>query len=322
VTLSLPVGTTTIGTHVLTVFTTDPNGAADEVTSNDTLRKTFAVYEPVATPISENFENTAFPTPNWGVQNVTGGTTFQRATNAAQSGRGSIVINNSDSRNSNGAIDYFISPIVSNFSTFDSMHVDFDLAYRPGVRYPGSTVFQLDTLELMATKDCGQTFISVWKSWGDKLQTLNDPNYATNTLFTPRNSNEWKKVRVYLSPFVGSDNFQLYFTMIGNRQNSLWMDNININSTKLSQRLKDQGYLIYPNPFNGSFLIHHSAVEPPVDLQAVQIFNPAGQLVWDKRYNGTAERRINVDLSSKARGLYILKMMYTNKTVIERIVKN
>jgi len=322
VTLSLPTGTASVGTHVLTVYTTEPNGSDDQVLSNDTLKTTFAVFETASTPIMEDFENTAFPTPNWGVQNVTGGTTYNRATNAAQAGRGSMVINNADSRNSNGAIDFFISPIVENSASFDSLHVDFDLAYRPGVRYPGSTVFQLDTLELMATKDCGQTFTSIWKSWGDQLQSLNDPNYAYNTPFVPKNNREWKKVRVYLSPFVGSDNFQLYFTMKGNRQNNLWMDNININSTKLPQRLKDQGYLVYPNPFSSGFLIHHSAVEPPVDLQAVQIFNAAGQLVWDKRYNGNADRRINIDLSNKARGLYILKMIYTNKTVVERIVKN
>jgi hypothetical protein len=86
--------------------------------------------------------------------------------------------------------------------------------------------------------------------------------------------------------------------------------------------LKDQGYLIYPNPFNSTFLIHHSAVEPPVDLQTVQVYNSAGQLVWDKRYNGNADRQITVDLKNMARGMYILKMIYTNKTVVERIVKN
>jgi hypothetical protein len=322
VTLTLPTGTASVGTHILTVFTTEPNGSNDEVINNDTLKNTFAIFETAATPIIEGFENTVFPNPNWGVQNVTGGTTYARATNAARSGNGSMVINNPDSRNSNGAIDFFISPIVANSASFDSLHVDFDLAYRPGVRYPGSTVFQLDTLEIMATKDCGETFTSVWKSWGDQLQSLNDPNYAYNTPFIPKNSREWKKVRIYLSPFVGSDNFQLYFNMKGNRQNNLWMDNINISSTKLPQRLKDQGYLIYPNPFNNSFLIHHSAVEPPVDLQAVQIFNAAGQLVWDKRYNGNADRRININLNNKASGLYILKMIYTNKTVVERIVKN
>jgi hypothetical protein len=133
---------------------------------------------------------------------------------------------------------------------------------------------------------------------------------------------EWRNERVYLTPLVGSSNFQLYFAMKGNKQNNLWIDNINITSQKLPQRLKDQGYLIYPNPFNSSFLIHHSAVEPPVDLQSISVYNAAGQMVWSKSYNGNAARQITVDLKNQAKGLYVLKMIYTNKTVVERIVKN
>ena len=109
--------------------------------------------------------------------------------------------------------------------------------------------------------------------------------------------------------------------MKGNKQNNLWVDNINISGQRLPQRLKDQGYLIYPNPFNGSFLVHHSAVEPPVDLQNIQVYNAAGQLVWSQDYNGNASRQITVDLNKAASGMYVLKLIYTNRTVVERIVK-
>ncbi|MBL0355362.1 MAG: T9SS type A sorting domain-containing protein [Chitinophagaceae bacterium] len=322
VTLSLPAGNAAVGTHILTVYTTDPNGSNDQVTTNDTLRKTFSVYAAAATPLFEGFENSVFPTPNWGVQNVNGGTTFERSTVASKTGTASMMISNPNNRNANGAIDYFISPIVQNSASFDSVHVDFDMAYKAGVQYPGSTVFALDTLEILATGDCGATFTSVWKKWGDALQTIDDPNYPYSAAFAPRATSEWKRTRIYLTPLVGSSNFQLYFSMKGNKQNNLWLDNINITSQKLPQRLKDQGYLIYPNPFNNTFLIHHSAVEPPVDLQSVQVFNSAGQLVWDKRYNGNADRQITVDLKNLSKGMYILKMIYSNKTVVERIVKN
>jgi hypothetical protein len=60
----------------------------------------------------------------------------------------------------------------------------------------------------------------------------------------------------------------------------------------------------------------------PVDLQAAQVYNSAGQLVWDKRYNGNATTEVNVDLKNMANGVYVLKMIYSGKTVVERIVKN
>jgi hypothetical protein len=322
VTLSLPASSATVGTHVLTVYTSDPNDTTDLVPGNDTLTSTFSIFAPATTPLFEGFESNNFPRENWGVQNVNGGTTFERSTATAKTGLASMRINNPDNRNFNGAIDYLVSPIVLNSVDFDSVFVDFDVSYKSGQQYPGSTVFPLDTLELLATDDCGKTFTSVWKKWGDELQTINDPNYAYSIPFTPSLNNQWKKKRIYLTPFVGSENFQLYFAMKGNKQNNLWIDNINITSQTLPQRLKDQGYLVYPNPFNNSFLIHHSAVEPPVDLKSAQVFNSAGQLMWERQYNGNAERQITVDLKNVAKGVYILKMIYTGKTVVERIVKN
>ncbi len=322
VSIPLAAASVSYAPHSIRVFTTNPNGVADQGPANDQLTRDFTVYNTFATPVREDFNATTFPPANWGVINANGGgTTWERrlpvATDASQ---GAMLMNNPNTANRGNSVDYFISPVIANSSTFDSVFVDFDMAYRPGANYPGSTVLPLDTLDLMATTDCGATFTTVWKKWGDALQTIKDPNYAWVSPYVPL-SGEWQKQRAYLSPFVGASNFQLYFAMKGNRQNNLWVDNINISSQKLPQRLKDQGYLIYPNPFNGTFLIHHSAVEPPVDLQAVLVYNSAGQMVWNKDYNGNANRQITVNLRNVASGVYILKMIYTNKTVIERIVK-
>ncbi|MBL0355363.1 MAG: T9SS type A sorting domain-containing protein [Chitinophagaceae bacterium] len=321
-TVSLAAANAAVGSHTIDVYTSEPNGIADQVPGNDRLTKSFSVFTTAATPLFEGFESTTFPSANWGIQNVNGGTTWERSITTARTGTGALLLNNPNTANSNDAVDYFISPIVENSGLFDSVFVSFDRSYVAGVNYPGSTVFPLDTLELLATTDCGATFTSVWKKWGDALQTINDPNYSHSNPFVPSFASEWSTEKIYLTPIVGSANFQLYFAMKGNKQNNLWLDNINITSQKLPQRLKDQGYLIYPNPFNNTFLIHHSAVEPPVDLKAVQVYNSAGQLVWSNEYNGNAARQITVDLKGAANGLYILKMIYSNKTVVERIIKH
>ena len=312
---------TTTGTHVIKVYTSLPNGLDDQYPANDTLVKTFNIFAPVATPVTEGFEGNLFPSLNWGVQNVNGGTRWESSAAGAFTGSKAMVINNGNVGNANNAIDYFISPIVINNGKADSVFVSFDLAYKSGPQYPGSTVFPLDTLEVLVTNDCGVTFTSAWKKFGYELQTVNDPNYTSSPSFTPSSKKQWKANRIYLSPFVGSTNFQLYFVSKANKQNSIWLDNISITDQTLPARLKEQGYLIYPNPFNNSFLIHHSAVEPPTTLQSVQVFNAAGQRVWDRRYNGNAGRQITLDLSTEAGGIYILKMMYTNKTIVEKIVK-
>ncbi|MEP7143887.1 MAG: T9SS type A sorting domain-containing protein [Ferruginibacter sp.] len=308
------------GTHVLTVFTSEPNDLNDLATSNDTLRKTVTIYNatPIPDPVFEGFETAGIT--GWGIQNPDGGRTWERTVTTAKTGVASLWINNPAADNVNSAIDNFISPVVASSAAVDSMFVSWDYAYKSGGHYPGSTVLPLDTLEILVTNDCGATFTSVWKKWGEDLQTVNDPNYPSSTAFVPNGPAEWKSGRVYLSPFITPGGFQVYFSSKSNKQNNIWLDNIDITSKILPQRLKDQGYLIYPNPFGNSFLVHH--LYAPVELQAMQVFNSTGQLVWDNRYNGNANTEVNIDLGNLAKGIYILKMIYSNKTVVERIVKH
>jgi hypothetical protein len=309
------------GTHVLTVYLSEPNAVTDQAPQNDTLRKVFTIYNDENMPIAEGFEEASFPGTRWGVQNVNGGTTFERNTGAARNGIAALRMNNPNTANFNGAVDYLISPIAKNSALFDSVFVDFDYAYRQGSAYPGSTVLPLDTFEILTTSDCGLTFSSAWKKWGYQLQTVNDPSYSNTDIFTPTLKSEWKHERVFLTPGIGGADFQVYFVMRGNKQNILWLDNVNIASITLPQKLKDQGYLIYPNPSNGNFILHHYAVEPPVSLQSIQVYSASGQLVWQKTYNGNADRRININLQKLSGGIYAVKLIYRNKTVIEKIIK-
>ncbi len=318
VVFTLPAMTSTSGTHILTVYTTNPNGSADQAPINDTAKKSFTISPIVNTPVFEGFEGVTFAPSGWGVQNINGSVTWARSTVAARTGAGSMLINNPANANLTD-VDKFLSPVIANNGTIDSMFVAFDHSYIAGLRYPGSTAFELDTLEVLVTTDCGATFKTIWKKWGEDLQTINDPNYANVPSFTPTQAGEWNNTKIYVTPFVGSANFQVYFVAKGNKQNNIWLDNINITSRTLPARLKNQGYLVYPSPFNSSFRIHHWI--KPTDLQAAQVYNSVGQLMWDKRFNGDANTEEFVNSSRWANGTYLLKLIYANKTITERIVK-
>ena len=214
--------------------------------------------------------------------------------------------------------DKLFSPVIKFDPSVDSFFVSFDYAYSQGITYPGSTDMPLDTLEIQVTQDCGQTFSTVWKKWGADLQTIGDPNLPVTSSFYP-GFNQWKNANIYLSPAIGSQNFQVYFVAKSNSQNNLYLDNINIYPKILPQRLKDQGYLLYPSPFKNSFIIRNSTI--PTTLQTVAIYNSVGQMVWTKNYNGTGYTEMPVDLSNQAAGVYIVKLKYTDKTVVQRIVK-
>jgi hypothetical protein len=176
----------------------------------------------------------------------------------------------------------------------------------------------MDTLEIQVTQDCGQTFTTIFKKWGLDLQTVLNVNNSIP--FAPASGSSWQNVKLYLTPAIGVQSFQVYFVAKSNKQNNLYVDNINIYTITLPQRLKDQGYLIYPNPFTGSLLIQH--FRPPVDLQNISIYNSLGQLVWQLKVNGQANTQIPVNLGKLAPGVYIVKLNYMDKTIVERIVKH
>jgi hypothetical protein len=307
--------TSVTGTHILTVYSTEPNGIADQLPSNDTVTKTISISPILDAPVTEGFETNTFPPASWGVQNPDGLLTWERTTSASGTGAGSMVIRNYDYPVAN-TVDKFFSPVIKYNNTVDSFFVSFDYAYTPGIQFPGSSNLPLDTLEIQVTPDCGQTFTTAWKKWGAALQTINGFN---GSIFTPINPGQWKNINIYLNPVIGIKDFQVYFVAKGNKQNNLYIDNINIYTKILPERLKDQGYLIYPNPFRNSLLIRNYRV--PVTLQSIRIYNSTGQLVWSKDLNGAGNTEMTVDLGNLATGVYIVKLNYLEKTVVEKIVK-
>ena len=319
--VTLPAATTTPGPHIFTVYTSQPNGGTDQYTFNDTISTSFIVSKIVTAPLVEGFENPLFPPDGWNVLNPDGLVTWERTTLAGSKSAASMVIRNFDYPVAN-TVDKFYSPVVTNNSTIDSFYVSFDYAYSPGFQYPGATVFPLDTLDLQITQDCGKTFTSVWKKWGPDLSTLLDPltaNNPNNTAYVPQKPYDWKSAKIYLSPTIGTQNFQVYFVAKSNKQNNLYIDNINISSKTVPAKVKSQGYLIYPSPFTSSFKIHHYL--PPVDLQSIGVYNSVGQLVWRKDLNGQGNTEEFINLQNMAAGVYEVKLNFSNKTIVERVVK-
>lgn len=311
--MNVPLNTFTpvIGQHTITVFSSSPissTGTGDESRFNDTLTKEFFISGKINAPVTEGFENSEFPPTNWSVEKTDGAITWERTTSAAKTGNASMVIKNFNNT-STGTTDNFISSIISGTSTFDTVFVSFDYAYATS-----NSPALADTLELQVTTDCGQTFTTVWKDWGTDLQTTPNPAAA----FVP-NSTDWKNVNVNLYNYVGTNDFQIYFVDKGNKQNNLYVDNIKIYGITVPARLKKQGYLIYPNPFRQQFFIRN--YEVPVNLKSARVYNTTGQLIWEKEYNGDAYTQMPVNLEGAPPGVYFVKLQYTDKSVIQKIVK-
>ncbi|HEY0676725.1 MAG TPA: choice-of-anchor J domain-containing protein [Chitinophagaceae bacterium] len=306
------------GTYTIQAWTKEPNNNSDQNTSNDT--STVVSFRFVATaplPLTESFESTSFPPANWARVNQDGQGTWFRTTAASRLGSASAVIDNYN-YDAKGTIDDLETPQLT-YSGIDSAFLTFQLSHATYL-YPGSTGLALDSFQVLVTKDCGQTFTSVYNKWGEDLQTVGNPNEPFTNLFIPTGHNQWRKETVNLSQVLGtSGSAQIIFRAKGNYGNTILLDDINITTKTLPARLKQNGYMIAPNPFNSAFVIQHYL--RPTNLRGLQVTNSAGQIVYSRSFNGNADSYMQIDLTRFAAGMYAVKLIYDNKVITERVIK-
>jgi hypothetical protein len=136
-------------------------------------------------------------------------------------------------------------------------------------------------------------------------------------------SNHWRKDSLNLGKYLGSSEplMQIIFRMSGNMENNLYLDDVNLRTQVLPARLKNDGYLILPNPFRNTFGVWHYQV--PTTLRYINVYNSVGQLVWSKQYPGGGDKYIQIDLSGRAAGTYTVNLGYddSNRNVNVQIVK-
>src|SRR6185369_3746088 len=235
-----------IGQHHLVVYTFNPvstTGTGDQVPTNDTLTKEFGITGTVAAPLTEGFESATFPPAGWVEVNPDAGITWARA-NTGNNSTASAFVNNF-SYALTGRIDELYSPQTT-YSGVDSVTLSFDVA--AAAPTDGSPT---DTLEVLVTKDCGNTFTSVYKKWGSDLQTVNDQ--ATD--FTPVSSSQWRTETVDLTIIAPTGPTQIVFRNTNNNKNNIFIDNVNLKTRVLPGRLKREGVIVLPNPFSDNFTV-------------------------------------------------------------------
>jgi hypothetical protein len=308
-----PASGLSIGQHHLVVYTFNPvssTGTGDQVPTNDTLIKEFGITGTVAAPLVEGFESASFPPAGWVEVNPDAAITWARI-NTGDNSTASAFVNNFNYVVT-GRIDELYSPQVT-YSGVDSVTLSFDVA--AAAQTDGSPT---DTLEVLVTKDCGNTFTSVYKKWGTDLQTVNEP--AVN--FTPASSSQWRTETVDLTNIAPTGPTQIVFRNTNNNKNNIYIDNVNFKTRILPGRLKREGVIVLPNPFSDQFTVWH--YQTPTKLRFISVFNSLGQLVWNKQYNGTAQKQEVVDLSTRSSGVYIVRLGYVdnNYNTSIKIVKH
>ena len=322
-TVSLPNITAPIGNNALTVYTKNPNGAADQNTANDTASVAFVVPPVIAlagnTSVTEGFDAATFPPANWRIYNPDNDMTWERNATIGKNKPGSAWFNDWNNA-TNDRYDDLMLPNYS-FHNIDSVFLKFNVA-AASYSDPNTTTTPVDTLSVLLSKDCGNSFTTVYKKWGSALQTTADPNQPVTVEFFPTSS-QWRTDSVNIGSYLNNTEaqVQLLFRFNGNWENNIFIDDVNLRTVTLPAALKEKGYLLLPVPFQNQFGIWF--YQQPTALQYITIYNATGQLVWKKAFSGNADKFITVDLHNQPAGVYVVTMGYTDasRNVSQRIIK-
>ncbi|MFT3948169.1 MAG: M43 family zinc metalloprotease [Agriterribacter sp.] len=232
------------GYHTITMYTTLPNGVDDQFTANDTVENACYATGTAVAPVKEGFES-SFPPAGWGISNTTGDKSYNpvSVTNAYHSGQYSLKFDNYHYQLF-GNYALLSTPRIGIPANADSIKITFWRAAAQTVS------FYSDTLNILFSTDCGQTFTSAYKKAGPSLATHNgviDADYVPS-------AGEWIADTLDLSPYITGrySDVIVQFRDINGYGNNVYLDDINIYAVVLPPALKQRGYLLSPNP-------HHRA---------------------------------------------------------------
>jgi photosystem II stability/assembly factor-like uncharacterized protein/PKD repeat protein len=179
------------------------------------------------------------------------------------------------------------------------MGVSFDVAY---AQYSDNTY--TDTLALVYSTDCGETWIELWSLGGDDLSTAPD-----NTNYYVPTSEEWA---TYYGGFPSGVSFEdviIAFENRGRYGNVIYVDNINVftNFSVNEQNNASAQLSVYPNP--ASTDVRVSATHLHEGNYRLQLFDLSGKLVCESSVFSAGSRlEKQWMLPEVANGMYVLSL--------------
>ncbi len=321
--VSLPVITTTIGSHTLTVYTSSPNHGTDANAANDQSYTAFAYNIVGATlPLVEGFEGSASLPANWSTSNAANDVPWQVVTTVAHTGSNCIGFNDCDGdagTDMTGFKEWLYTPTYD-FSSASSASLAFDVGYVPA--YDSATPkLYTDSLAVHYSTDCGTTWHRIYYKGGVALSTAPSFTIRTTTNCVAPTSSQWRTETTNLNSILGQNNVMFAFENISDWGNWIYVDNINItavNTTGIGASLSSKaGVIVYPNPAHSNLFINTDE-----NTTTISVTDIIGQtVIADQKV--TAQQTNSIDISSLADGVYLVKVNSSdNQVKVIRFIKN
>lgn len=315
--IALPTITAPVGNQSLAVSVTAlDTGALDTITYNNSKTVPFQVVTTgTPLPLFEGFEG-VFPPTNW-IQYLAGDayTPWAADSTVSKSGIASMgTFNTILIFDNSGRREEMASPLLDLTSVPDP-YLTFDVAYNYHHYQPPTATIDssfADTLEVLISTDCGDTYTSLYKKGGTQLATFSNPILNPTSVgadfIVPADSN-WRTDRIDLSAYAASNKAIVKFSYISALGGSINIDNINFRSNPVTvPPVTASRSNVYPNPADGYVNIATGTDH----LSSVSIIDAMGRTVSEMT-NSTNGNEMQINTSALTEGVYILRILSENK---------
>jgi PKD repeat protein len=327
------------GKYSVTLTVNNYSGVESTVTLDDFI--TVLDDDRVRTlPFEESFAASAFPPPDWQVENPDAHPFFYTFT-WDRSGMGAFGTPNGGSARMNlyaysdyAARDGLVTPFVS-LKDAAVPALSFVYAYRP-MRYakptgdlPAYDFTYTDTLVVWASKDCGQTWTEMFRKGGLQLSTVPGTPPATSDPSTqrtdPGNAAQWKEIFLpFPASFKDAERVKVKFETLCGFGNDLYLDEVKIAdadtcagipncpdscvvapekcATARAEFGREKVVRFAPNPFVSSTVAQWTLDRPEEAI--IEVFDVMGKKVFGYRNPAATTGEIEINLSACPSGVY------------------
>ena len=322
--ISLPTLNAQIGNAQLNVAVNMlENNITDTFINNNSASDSIIVQtQGLALPFTEDFENLSFPPANW-VLNPAGDlysewawdNTVSKTGVASMAAFNTIFIFDNKDRK-----DDIATPILD-LSSLSNPFLAFDVAfnyhrYTPPY-FTANTDFA-DTLEVLISTDCGNSFTTLYKKGGADLATFSQPiinPLSINDDFTNPADSNWRTEYIDLGNYASSTGATLIFRYISALGGCINIDNVRVsNALSVSNINQERTIAVYPNPANNRIYI--TSVN---NINQIEMIDAAGRVALSYQ-NENHDEKIMLNTSQVAEGLYVLRLTGNNYTTNRKVL--
>lgn len=194
----------------------------------------------------------------------------------------------------------------------------FDVAYAP---YGPA---KYDSLEVLASNDCGQSFTSVYLKGGPSLATAPD----NTSQFLPF-SDEWRTDTIYISNYTGERQLLFAFRNRGHFGNDIFLDNVNLSGSTIIATVtavakQDEPALVFdvfPNPAQEKVFVSLSSITALTGI--LSISEVGGRRIYQKNLAlKPGKHTESIEVSTLPKGLYLIGINDGRSDRVKKLIIN